>query len=169
MTVLAPSTMSDCEECFFAYPNSPEKPKSPLKEMSNQQLLEKAIDKSVAVARYNRAERERTSQPDYDPYNDPYGPSEDMEVSGSNDRLTQRELDRVQITRPFACRCCYEEFQASEAAPAESIVVLEHGRGWGGGWAGDWKTSREVHVYCTSCEKVAKGKHEYPEDLCMPR
>ena len=91
MTVLTcEHTMCDNEDCFYAH--SPEKPKNPLKELSDEQLVEKAIDESVEVARYNRAEHERTSHPDYDPYNDPDGPSEDMLVSECNDRLQLRDM-----------------------------------------------------------------------------
>ena len=172
MTVLTcEHTMCDNEECFYAH--SPEKPKNPLKELSDEQLVEKAIDESVEVARYNRAEHERTSHPDYDPYNDPDGPSEDMLVSECNDRLQLRELRRMPIARVFGCRSCYEEVPASEKLPAIAIVTMEHWTGWGG-WGCDEWSCRKVHVYCSKCEKPAKGIHRTDSwgntiYSCMPR
>lgn len=157
-------------EGFYAH--SPEKPRSPLKEMSDEQLVEKAIDKSVEVARYNRAEHERTSHPDYDPYNDPEGPSADILVSESDGRLQLRELRRMPIARVFGCRSCYEEVPASEKLPAIAIVTMEHWTRYH--WDRENTFWREVHVYCSKCEKPAKGIHRTDSwgntiYSCMPR
>ena len=136
-------------EGFYAH--SPEKPRSPLKEMSDEQLVEKAIDKSVEVARYNRAEHERTSHPDYDPYNDPEGPSADILVSESDGRLQLRELRRMPIARVFGCRSCYEEVPASEKLPAIAIVTMEHWTRY------HWDVKTRFGARCTSTVQSAKS------------
>ena len=144
--------MSMCDDEFGEFTFRAPKPRNPLKEMSDEQRVEAAIDESVEIARENRAEHERINSPDYDPNDEPYGPgmSADVAVAESNDRLQSRDVRRMRIVQPFGCCSCFKETQASEAAPANAIATIEHWTGWHDPF-GDPTSWRKVHIYCSSC------------------
>ena len=144
------SDYGDDEFGEFTFPAP--KPRNPLKEMSDEQRVERAIDESVEDARDKRKQHEWRSGPDYDPNSEPYGPgmSADMAVAESNDRLQSRDVRRMQIARPFGCWSCFKETPASEAAPADAVAMIEHWTGWHDPF-GDPTSWRKVQIYCSSC------------------
>ena len=144
------SDYGDDEFGEFTFPAP--KPRNPLKEMSDEQRVEVAIDGSVRMARLNREAHERINSPDYDSNDEPYGPgmSADMAVAESNDRLQSRDVRRMRIARPFGCCSCFKETQASEAAPADAVATIEHWTGWHDPF-GDPTSWRKVQIYCSSC------------------